>query len=273
MFKIMHFPGAGMLMVIGSFFLSIYFILGQKTKTNNKLLGLLYRLSFSLMMIGGIFNMMGWPWAINLRIMSVSILLVSLIALFIYKNQLFQTTKNITITFTILAILLQFSLFRFALTTLSFNYPIYLEKMEIAKIRMKVTKPYDDDEAYNGYVEAKSKPELDSLKYYMKKNDKYLHKIGPHDLNEYCRILLDNQTDTTILKHGLKWSNWIVSEDPYYQHYLININYLIKLKVYNKALFLIDNNKHINYESNEKEFKKELSRLKQICLKNLPASN
>jgi hypothetical protein len=138
---------------------------------------------------------------------------------------------------------------------------------------MKVTKPSNDDEAFNGYVEAKTKLELDSLKYYMKKNDKYLHKIGPHDLNEYCRILLDNQTDTTILKHGLKWSNWIVSEDPYYQHYLININYLIKLKVYNKALFLIDNNKHINYESNEKEFKKELSRLKQICLKNLPASN
>ena len=225
------------------------------------------------MIIGGIFNMMNWPWAGSFRIISVSILLLSAIVLFIYKNQLFQSTKNITITFTVIAILLQFSQFRFVLTTLSFNYPIYLEKMEIAKIRMKVTKPSNDEEAFNGYVEAKTKLELDSLKYYMKKNDKYLHKIGPHDLNEYCRILLDNQTDTTILKHGLKWSNWIVSEDPYYQHYLININYLIKLKVYNKAIFLIDNNKHINYESNEKEFKKELSRLKQICLKNLPASN
>jgi hypothetical protein len=268
MFKIMHFPGAGLLLMIGIFLLAVYFIMGQKTKNNNKILGLIYRSSFSLMIIGGMFYIMHWPGSGFIRILSNSLLLISFVLLFRFKNQLLQSTKNITITLTILGVLLQFSLFRFALTTLSFNYPVYLEKMEIARIRTKITEPTD-----LGYLDAKSKSELDSLKSYMTKNDKYLEKIGGHDLSEYCWIILENQTDTTILNHGLKWSNWIIVDDPYYSHYLLNIEYLIKLKHYKEALEKINNPKDIKAESDEFEFKSELNRLKQICLKNLPASN
>jgi hypothetical protein len=268
MFKIMHFPGAGLLLMIGIFLLAVYFIMGQKTKNNNKILGLIYRSSFSLMIIGGMFYIMHWPGSGFIRILSNSLLLISFVLLFRFKNQLLQSTKNITITLTILGVLLQFSLFRFALTTLSFNYPVYLEKMEIARIRTKITEPTD-----LGYLDAKSKSELDSLKSYMTKNDKYLEKIGGHDLSEYCWIILENQTDTTILNHGLKWSNWIIVGDPYYSHYLLNIEYLIKLKHYKEALEKINNPKDIKAESDEFEFKSELKRLKKICLKNLPASN
>jgi hypothetical protein len=140
--------------------------------------------------------------------------------------------------------------------------------MEIARIRTKITEPTD-----LGYLDAKSKSELDSLKSYMTKNDKYLEKIGGHNLSEYCWIILENQTDTTILNHGLKWSNWIIVGDPYYSHYLLNIEYLIKLKHYKEALEKINNPKDIKAESDEFEFKSELKRLKKICLKNLPASN
>jgi hypothetical protein len=268
MFKIMHFPGAGLLLMIGIFLLAVYFIMGQKTKNNNKILGLIYRSSFSLMIIGGMFYIMHWPGSGFIRILSNSLLLISFVLLFRFKNQLLQSTKNITITLTILGVLLQFSLFRFALTTLSFNYPVYLEKMEIARIRTKITEPTD-----LGYLDAKSKSELDSLKSYMTKNDKYLEKIGGHNLSEYCWIILENQTDTTILNHGLKWSNWIIVGDPYYSHYLLNIEYLIKLKHYKEALEKINNPKDIKAESDEFEFKSELKRLKKICLKNLPASN
>jgi hypothetical protein len=268
MFKIMHFPGAGLLLMIGVFLLAVYFIMGQKTKNNNKILGLIYRSSFSSMIIGGIFYMMHWPGSGFIRVISNGLMVLAFILLFRYKNQLLQSTKNITITITIIGVLMQFSFFRFALTTLSFNYPVYLEKMEIANIHTKITKPID-----LGYLDAKSKSELDSLKSYMTKNDKYLQKIGGHDLNEYCWIILENQTDTTVLNHGLKWSNWIILDDPYYSHYLVNIEYLIKLNRYKEALKKINNTKDINANSEEKEFKKELSRLKQICLKNLPGSN
>jgi hypothetical protein len=268
MFKIMHFKGAGLLLVIGIFLLAIYFIMGQKTKNNNKILGLIYRSSFSLSIIGGMFYIMYWPGSGFIRILGNSLLLISFILLFRFKNQLLQSTKNITITLTILGVLLQFSLFRFALSTLSFNYPVYLEKMEMDRIKSKLI-----DSKNIGYVDAKSKSELDSLKSYMIKNDKYLQKIGAHNLNEYCRIILENQTDTTILNHGLKWSNWIIVDDPYYSHYLLNIEYLIKLNRYKEALEKINNPKDIKAESDEFEFKSELNRLKQICLKKLPASN
>ena len=268
MFKIMHFPGAGLLLMIGVFLLAVYFIMGQKTKNNNKILGLIYRSSFSSMIIGGIFYMMHWPGSGFIRVISNGLMVLAFILLFRYKNQLLQSTKNITITITIIGVLMQFSFFRFALTTLSFNYPVYVEKMEIARIRTKITEPID-----LGYLDAKSKSELDSLKSYMTKNDKYLEKIGGHDLSEYCWIILENQTDTTILNHGLKWSNWIIVDDPYYSHYLLNIEYLIKLKHYKEALEKINNPKDIKAESDEFEFKSELNRLKQICLKKLPVSN
>ena len=268
MFKIMHFKGANLLFFVGTLLLAIYFLIGQKTKNNNKVLGIIYRTSFSLVIIGGMFFVMHWPGAGFLRLVTIICLIICLILLFIYKNQLLRTTKNITITFLILGFLLQFSFFRFAFTTLSFNVSVYKEKMEISKLRTKITEPID-----LGYVNAKTKSELDSLKSYMTKNDKYLEKIGGHDLSEYCWIILENQTDTTILNHGLKWSNWIIVGDPYYSHYLLNIEYLIKLKHYKEALEKINNPKDIKAESDEFEFKSELKRLKKICLKNLPASN
>ena len=85
--------------------------------------------------------------------------------------------------------------------------------MEISFVRTKITEPID-----LGYANAKSKSELDSLRHYMKLNDKLIHKITPHELNEYCWIILENQTDTTILNHGLKWTNWIVKKEEYYAH-------------------------------------------------------
>lgn len=268
MFKIMHFPGAGLLMIAGVFLLAIYFILGQKTKNDNKFLGLIYRACFSITIIGGIFFMMHWPGSGIIRLISLAFLLLSICLLLIYKKQLLQSTKNITITFVILAVLLQFPLFRFALTTLSFNYPIYKEKMEIAFVRTKIIEPID-----LGYVNARSKSERDSLKHYMNLNDKLLNKIVPHELHEYCWRILDNQTDTLILNHGLKWSEWILKKDHYYAHCLLNIEYLIKLKRYHEAIKTIEKSEKMYVGTDEKEFKKELNRLKKICLKNLTASD
>jgi len=265
MFKIMHFPGAGLLLMVGVFLLAGYFIFGQKTTNNNKFLGFIYRTCFSLTIIGGIFFMMHWPGAELVRLISLISLAISFILLFIYKKQLLQKTKNITITFVILACLLQFPFFRFALTTLSFNYPIFLEKMEIAAIRTKIVKPKD-----LGFLDAKTKPELDSLKYYMNLNDKIIHKIHPHDLNDYCSTLLENQTDTTILNHGLKWSNWIIKQDQYSTHYLINIQFHIKLKNYTTALNQLKIIEKLKFDEDEKRIRNEIKELKKICYKNLP---
>ena len=265
MFKIMHFPGAGLLLMVGVFLLAGYFIFGQKTTNNNKILGFIYRTCFSLTIIGGIFFMMHWPGAGFVRLVSIVSLILGFILLFFHKKQLLQTTKNITITFVILACLLQFPLFRFALTTLSFNYPIYLEKMEIAEIRTKITGTID-----LGYVNAKTKPELDSLKYYMNLNDKIIDKINPHELNDYCYLILENQSDTSVLNHGLKWSNWIIKQDQYYTHYLINIQFLIKLKEYNSALNQLKILEKLKFDEDEKSVLKEIKELKEICYKNLP---
>jgi hypothetical protein len=137
--------------------------------------------------------------------------------------------------------------------------------MEIATIRTKIVKPKD-----LGFLDAKTKPELDSLKYYMNLNDKIIDKINPHELNDYCYLILENQSDTSVLNHGLKWSNWIIKQDQYYTHYLINIQFLIKLKEYNSALNQLKILEKLKFDEDEKSVLKEIKELKEICYKNLP---
>jgi hypothetical protein len=264
MFKIMHFPGAGLLLMIGVFLLAVYFIMGQKTKNNNKILGLIYRSSFSSMIIGGIFYMMHWPGSGFIRVISNGLMVLAFILLFRYKNQLLQSTKNITITITIIGVLMQFPFFRFAFTTLSFNVKVYKEKMEISKLRTKITEPID-----LGYVNAKTKYELDSLKYYMKKNDAYLEKIGAHELNEYCRVITENQSDTTVLNHNLKWINWVISKNNYFLHYFTKTELLIKQKKYAEAIEQIKLVEKMHLEGDEKAYQKQLLEYRNQCLKEL----
>jgi hypothetical protein len=267
MLKIMHFKGANLLFFVGTLLLAIYFVIGQKTKNNNKVLGIIYRTSFSLVILGGMFFVMHWPGAGFLRLITIICLIICLILLFIYKNQLLRTTKNITITFVILGFLLQFPFFRFAFTTLSFNVKVYKEKMEISKLRTKITEPVD-----LGYVNAKTKYELDSLKYYMKKNDAYLEKIGAHELNEYCWIILENQSDTTVLNHNLKWVNWIISKENHFLHHFTKIELLIKLEKYSEALLQIKLVEKMHLEGDEKANRKQLIEYRNQCLKELSKS-
>ena len=266
MFKVAYFPGASIILVTGSFLLTMNFIISQKTIGKHKVLGLAFRISFAFSILGGVFYVMHWPGSHMLRNLSACSMIIAFVLSIVYKDKLLKTTKNITLTLVILGFLLQFSFFRFALSTLSFNYPIYLEKMEIAKIRTKITEPID-----LGYVNAKTKPELDSLKYYMNLNDKIIDKIHPHELLEYCFIILENQSDTSVLNHGLKWSNWIIKQDQYHTHYLINIQFLIKLKEYNSALNQLKILEKLKFDEDEKSVRNEIEELKKICYKNLPA--
>lgn len=264
MFKMMHFPGAGMLLVTGSFLLALNFIFTQKTKNNNRILGAIFRFSFGSVIIGGIFFIMHWPGAGSLRIITILALITSLILVFVVKNQLLQTTRNITFTFAILGFLMQFSFFRFAFTTLSFNLPVYREKMEVSNILGKIINPDD-----GGYVYAKTKSDVDSLKVYMTKTDAILDKVSPHDLNDYCRVITENQTDTTVLNHNLKWINWIISKDNYFLHYFTKIKVLMKLKKYSEALEQINLVEKMHLEGDEKAYQKQLLGYRNQCIKEL----
>jgi hypothetical protein len=262
----MYFPGAGMLLVVGSFLLAINFIFTQKTKNNNRILGVIYRFSFGSVIIGGIFFIMHWPGAGSLRIITILALLTSLILAFVYKKQLLQSTRNITITFAILGFLMQFSFFRFAFTTLSFNLPVYKEKMEVNTLIDKIINPD------GGYAYAKSKSEVDSLKFYMIKTDNVLEKINPHELNEYCWIILENQSDTTVLNHNLKWVNWIISKENHFLHHFTKIELLIKLEKYSEALSQIKLVEKMHLEGDEKANRKQLIEYRNQCLKELSKS-
>jgi hypothetical protein len=267
MFKMMYFPGAGMLLVVGSFLLAINFIFTQKTKNNNKILGFIFRFSFSSVIIGAIFFMMHWPGAGSLQIITILTLITSLILAFVVKNQLLQTTRNITFTFAVLVFLMQFSFFRFAFTTLSFNIPVYREKMEVSNLTGKIINPDD-----GGYAYAKSKSEVDSLKVYMTRTDAILEKVHPHDLNDYCRVISENQTDTTVLNHNLKWVNWIISKNNYFLHYFTKIKLLIKLKKHSEALEQIKLVEKMHLEGDEKAYQKQLLEYRNQCLKELSKS-
>lgn len=268
MFKISSWPFANLLVMIGTLLMTFYFIASQKTTNNQRSLSFIFRMVFAISIFGGMFFIMHWPGANIIRYLSIIGIIVIFILSIIYKNHLLKTTKNITIGLLILGFALQFPFLRFALTTLSFNYPIYQEKMKVGTI---IGKLVNSD---NGFIYAKTKPEIDSLKLYLSKTDKIINSIHPHDLNEYCNLILENQQDTTILAHALTWSIAIIKQDPYITHYLTNIELLIKLKKYQLGLRQISifEKRFTNNAENKDQFF-ELESFKKTCIKNLGVSN
>jgi hypothetical protein len=144
---------------------------------------------------------------------------------------------------------------------------VYEEKMEVSNLIGKIINPDD-----GGYAYAKSKSEVDSLKVYMTRTDAILEKVHPHDLNEVCQVVTENQSDTTVLNHNLKWINWIISNDNYFLHYFTKIELLMKQKKYAEAIEQIKLVEKMHLEGDEKENRKQLIEYKNKCIKGLSKS-
>ena len=151
-FKIMHWPGAGALILLAMttsslVFLPLFFLFKKSETTNSKdkLIIAIGSINGVLFCISMLFKIMHWPGAHALWLLTIGLMVFVFIPLFFFNGIKNETTKTNTIVTTIILIIV--AGFFFALTSLRSSKQIYFARMyhhlqneELKKIRFKVMK-------------------------------------------------------------------------------------------------------------------------------------
>jgi tetratricopeptide (TPR) repeat protein len=161
---------------------------------------------------------------------------------------------------------MNFSFFQFAFFNFSFNLERYQNELEAENIAYKLIRKEDGQ-----YLYAKTDKEKDSLKYYMKKMDRVIERNGirPSEIDYYCNIIGEYQKDTSIIKHAIKWSNWVLTKNQYHDYYKTNLYLMFEIGDYKGCINLLNKMEKRNVQIPEKESKMELAFLKAECLTEL----
>lgn len=268
LFKIMHIRFGSLILLSSIFLLSINILFSKKTYSNIYLT-FIFRLSFSLTIILALYFLLTSIVILFLEFLTICSLGICILLILFYRKQILKSTITTTITLASIVFLMQFSFSRFVIFNFSFNQASYQNEMETEFIANKLMK--DEN---GGFLYAKSNQEMDSLKFYMKKMDKVIERNGirAYEIDQYCTIITENHDDTLILNHGLKWSNWVINKNHYYEHYLTNLSLLNKLEDCKGVLKLINRMEKAKIEIPEEDVKQDIIELKTNCLKELSKS-
>ena len=132
--KIMHWPGAGMMIFIGMItssliFLPLFFLFkkNETTESKNKLILAIGTINGILFCISSLFKIMHWPGAHALWLLTIAMMMLVFIPLFFFNGIKKEETKTNTIATTIILIIV--AGFFFALTSLKSSKQIYIAKM------------------------------------------------------------------------------------------------------------------------------------------------
>ncbi len=133
-FKIMHWPGAGILILLAMttsslVFLPLYFLFkrNETTDSKNKLIITIGSINGVLFCVSMLFKIMHWPGAHVLWLITIGMMVFVFIPLFFFNGIKNETTKTNTIATTIILIII--AGFFFALTSLRSSKQIYFVRM------------------------------------------------------------------------------------------------------------------------------------------------
>ncbi len=111
-FKTMHWPGANIMLVLGSLQLAFvflptyfYYLYAQQDQKRNKLMFLLAFLAPFLIVNGFLFKTMHWPWGTAIALSGLAALLVGFIPLFLYKSLKTSTDRAGSIALVLILII------------------------------------------------------------------------------------------------------------------------------------------------------------------------
>lgn len=232
MFKVQHWPGAAILLIMGGFIMAFYFFTSKKIKTSTKWLDWVVSFSLGITMVAILFKIQHWHGSSLLRWPAFFGVLISLGLIFKYKAIFLKSTKRAVIILFCVGALAQIPFFSWAIMNLSFNYKIYVERVEYDKIIDKLIWTKNQ----GGFVDATKGNELDSLRFYARIfSEKIAPKMEGHELNLYAWQLVIQNSDSLVLEEALIWINESLKTHEEYDNLDTKALILFKLKDYTEA--------------------------------------
>lgn len=205
MFKLQHWPGAGVLLILGSFSMIFHFLLSKKLKSNSKrLVSIVISISLAFAIGGIIWKIQHWFGANIMRWLALTGLFVSAIMVWKLKSEILPSTKRAVIILFVVGFIAQIPFMSWSLSRLSFNYSRFELAVEYDNTLDKMLFNVNE----GGFADAENGPELDSLRYYCKVyTKKYL--VSPRtqwdDLNWVAWELLMKTNDHFALEQAKIW--------------------------------------------------------------------
>ena len=227
MFRMMHWPGAGPLLVLGCISLAGYFLLSVKKMDVAKWVRIITSIGLGLSMLALLFNLMHWPGWPGMCKAGFGLLLITLIMMkknwnlhpgFIKRSVIILLVVTGSIVFDIGPI-------RYTMRYFKFDYSAYLSYQESNLLfrKIKITE----------YSDPLTKSDLDSLYNYSARYSQI--EKNADKLNSAAWHFYENYDDPKLLRYALGWSKtslskhqWPIALDTY-------ARLLFKLKEYEKA--------------------------------------
>jgi len=234
MFKAMHWPGAGPMLITSIIMLCVYFLIVKKVPQGPTWLGYLLGISISLTFIAILFKRMHWPGAGFIIYVSVPLMLITGIITYLKREQIRSFLKKTVFILCLLTVtFLSSDYLSKSIWALNFNYNVYLREKKQTDLMNRF---YDDNGGIQPYLEAQSDSTVQFLSDF---NELYLENqendYSAQFLNASAWDVYVNINNPMVLNEAVKWSAKSIEKEDNWEYLDTYASLLYKLKRYEEA--------------------------------------
>jgi hypothetical protein len=232
MFKTMHWPGAGPLLIAGLLFLTIYHFMSPKN-TGTMWMNILFSFTMGVWFLGALFKFQYWPGAFIFVWTATPLIIVVGILVFWKRKIISAALKRTTYILLTLSLLMQVNFFGYAITRLSLNYNNYRVETEERSLRYPLYISVTED----GYANPTTKEQKDSLQVSAKRFTNFLleYKNDFNSLNGQAWDAFRKSEDEVVLNEAIIWVKQSIKLEKNYMNMDTYLNLLMKLEHWEKA--------------------------------------
>jgi len=227
-FKYLHLLGAGLILVLSSVFLSVFFFSNAKLKEGPKWMGRIVSAAMGLLALAFLAKMQHWPIARGFYILATLPMLFSLYVLVKKWGVLSKLNRRAIIYFAFILLTFYVPFLKHSFVNMKLDYAGYLQSGASEVL---------EDEA-NKYIVSENDGYPDSVIHYMELLEVQLDAAPRRDVNLYNEIawhIYENRNDSLVLAKGLEWSTKGVELRPTWTFIDTRAALLYKLGRYKEA--------------------------------------
>ncbi|HET6244923.1 MAG: hypothetical protein H0V01_00115 [Bacteroidetes bacterium] len=204
MFKALHWPGAGPLLIVSILMLCAYFIMVKKVNHGPLWIGYLLSIAISMSFINIIFKMQHWPGNMYIPYVAIPLILITGAVTFLNRDKIRPIFKRTVYILCFMAVAFYFNYTRESIMHLNLNYDIYLTQKKKTDFMNQF---YDGNGGIQDYLEMES----DSVANFLNEfNQLYVQverdQIDTHLLNKVSWDVYENINNPIVLNAAVNWS-------------------------------------------------------------------
>jgi hypothetical protein len=232
MFKAMHWPGAGPMLIASIIMLCAYFLTVKKVPQGPTWLGYLLGISISLSFIGIMFKIQHWPGAGFVPYASIPLILITGVITYLKREQIRSLLKRTVFILCFLGITFSSDYLRKSIWTLNFNYDVYLTEKKRTDVMNRFY-------SHNGGIQPYLETQNDSTVQFLSEFNSLFMVDKESDysefLNEVAWKVYENIDNPMVLNEAVKWSAKSIEKDDNWTYLDTYASLLYKLKRYEEA--------------------------------------